>query len=256
APYRLDCALTYRLPDGEDPNAAPNDRVKSELSTQDWITILDKAWAVGIPQIIFTGGEPTLRDDLVELITHTQQIGQVSGLLTDGSRLSDPSYLQSLLQSGLDHVMLVLNPEKEDSWEALKALLASDIFTTAHLTITPESAGQMDAYLARLVEMGAKNLSLSASDVSLTPRLAEVRKHAAEHLLSLMWDLPVPYSDIHPVAFEKNETAPDGAGTAWLYVEPDGDVLPAQGINRVLGNILNDPWEKIWKQPRGRGVIQ
>jgi MoaA/NifB/PqqE/SkfB family radical SAM enzyme len=32
-----------------------------------------------------------------------------------------------------------------------------------------------------------------------------------------------------------------------LYVEPDGDVLPAQGINQVLGNFLNDAWEKIWK---------
>jgi len=32
-----------------------------------------------------------------------------------------------------------------------------------------------------------------------------------------------------------------------LYVEPDGDVLPAQGVNRVLGNILTDPWKKIWK---------
>jgi hypothetical protein len=27
----------------------------------------------------------------------------------------------------------------------------------------------------------------------------------------------------------------------------DGDVLPAQGDNQVLGNILVDPWEKLWK---------
>jgi MoaA/NifB/PqqE/SkfB family radical SAM enzyme len=37
----------------------------------------------------------------------------------------------------------------------------------------------------------------------------------------------------------------DGAGKAWLYIEPDGDVLPDQLINQVLGNILTDPWEKI-----------
>ncbi|MBE9474690.1 MAG: hypothetical protein IMY85_07340, partial [Chloroflexi bacterium] len=37
-----------------------------------------------------------------------------------------------------------------------------------------------------------------------------------------------------------------GAGHAWLYVEPDGDVLPDQDINQVLGNLLNDPWETIW----------
>jgi MoaA/NifB/PqqE/SkfB family radical SAM enzyme len=37
-----------------------------------------------------------------------------------------------------------------------------------------------------------------------------------------------------------------GAGRAWLYVEPDGDVLPAQGINKILGNLVSDSWEKIW----------
>jgi len=44
------------------------------------------------------------------------------------------------------------------------------------------------------------------------------------------------------------EETSQGAGKAWLYVEPDGDVLPAQGINQVLGNMLIDPWEKIWEK--------
>ena len=66
-----------------------------------------------------------------------------------------------------------------------------------------------------------------------------------------VWDLPVPYSNCHPVAFELAEggqKVPEGAGKAWLYVEPDGDVLPAQGVNKVLGNLLSDPWRKIWKR--------
>jgi MoaA/NifB/PqqE/SkfB family radical SAM enzyme len=65
------------------------------------------------------------------------------------------------------------------------------------------------------------------------------------------WDLPVPYSSLNPVALElkqANRNIPEGAGSAWLYVEPDGDVLPQQGVNRVLGNLLRDPWEKIWKR--------
>jgi len=78
--------------------------------------------------------------------------------------------------------------------------------------------------------------------------LAGVRQAAAERHLTLVWDLPVPYSRFNPVEFELHEGKPvqEGAGKAWLYVEPDGDVLPRQGINRVLGNLLSDPWEKIW----------
>jgi MoaA/NifB/PqqE/SkfB family radical SAM enzyme len=45
----------------------------------------------------------------------------------------------------------------------------------------------------------------------------------------------------------QSEDQPEGAGKAWLYFEPDGDVLPAQGVNQVLGNILRDPWAQIWE---------
>ncbi len=68
----------------------------------------------------------------------------------------------------------------------------------------------------------------------------------------MRWDLPVPYSDINPVAFEtEDDQVPAGAGRAWLYVEPDGDVLPAQGeADKLMGNMLTDPWEKIIKPPK------
>jgi MoaA/NifB/PqqE/SkfB family radical SAM enzyme len=58
----------------------------------------------------------------------------------------------------------------------------------------------------------------------------------------------VPYSLEHPVALETaGDEVPDGAGKAWLYLEPDGDVLPAQGMaEKVLGNFLRDPWERIY----------
>jgi hypothetical protein len=62
APYRLDCALTYRLPDSIDPTFAPTARVASELTALEWESIMDKAWQTGIPHIVFTGGEPTLRE--------------------------------------------------------------------------------------------------------------------------------------------------------------------------------------------------
>jgi hypothetical protein len=66
--------------------------------------------------------------------------------------------------------------------------------------------------------------------------------------LTLTFDLPVPYSASNPVALETQEdNVPDGAGKAWLYVEPDGDVLPAQGIaSQVLGNFLTAEWETMY----------
>jgi hypothetical protein len=39
-----------------------------------------------------------------------------------------------------------------------------------------------------------------------------------------------------------------GAGKAWLYVEPDGDVLRGQGMPEVMGNLATDAWLDIWKK--------
>ncbi|MDR3572419.1 MAG: hypothetical protein P4L50_01035 [Anaerolineaceae bacterium] len=247
APYRLDCALTYRCRGETTEEYAP--KVRRELEMKEWQTILQKAWDAGIPHVIFTGGEPTLRPELVDLIAFTQNIGQVVGVISDGYRLAETAYLHKLLQAGLDHLMILLDPQEEQSWEALRVVLAENIFTTVHVTITQKNAPEMEAVFDRLAGMGVTSISLSADDPSLKDTLTAARHAVANRKISLVWDLPVPYSEIHPVALElaEQDLQPKGAGTAWLYVEPDGDVLPAQGVQTMLGNLLTDPWEKIWK---------
>jgi organic radical activating enzyme len=250
APLRLDCALTYELPAGAEADSVPLKRVKRELKTEEWQAVLDKAWEAGIPHVTFTGGEPTLRHDLPALIAHVEKNGQVCGLLTDGLKLSDREYLKSLLQTGLDHVLLVLQPENEDSWRAVEAILPEDLFLTVHLTITAENLNSAPQYLDRLAAAGLQNLSLSSSGTSLDGELRALRDQASHLGINLRWDLPVPYSEANPVTLETREDdVPAGAGRSWMYVEPDGDVLPAQGAaGRVLGNLLRDPWEAIQKQ--------
>lgn len=247
APLRLDCALTYRLPPGARADDAPTKRVDRELTTEEWETILDNAWQAGIPHVTFTGGEPTLRDDLPELIARAEKNGQVCGLLSDGLKLADKQVLETLLQTGLDHLLLILQLDNEASWKAIETIIPEDLFTTVHLTLTPQNAAKGVDVLERLSRLGIENLSLSASDASLQDELSALQNKAATLSLSLKFDLPVPYSAAHPIAFETAEDeVPEGAGQAWLYVEPDGDVLPAQGMaDKVLGNLLHDPWEKI-----------
>jgi hypothetical protein len=154
-----------------------------------------------------------------------------------------------LLQSGLDHLMLILNPQEEQSWEALRDTLAEDIAVTVHLTLTPKDDPHDPALLDRLVEMGVASVSLSASTLDLLPALSILRQHVADHHLNLVWDLPVPYSSANPVAMEiaEAEEQPRKNTGAWLYVEPDGDVLRTQGEPDVLGNLLTADWESIWK---------
>lgn len=247
APYRLDCALTYRVPATESTDSAPTYRVKREMDTSEWKTIFDKAWEAGIPHILLTGGEPLLREDLFELINHAESNGQVTGLLTRGHRLSDPVYFEDLLQTGLDHLLLVIDPDDPQAWTALEKILPSDLFTTVHITVNEENQTILPDLLVKLARQGVKSLSLSATSEQLNDSLINARQLAASLGLSLVWDMPVPYSALNPFELEFIEQGrPSGAGRAWLYVEPDGDVLPGQGIEKVLGNFLSDPWPQIW----------
>lgn len=244
---RLDCALTYRLPENTQAQYAPVKRVDHELTTEEWQIIMDKAWQAGIPHIIFTGGEATLREDLPQLIAHAEKNGQVCGLLTDGLKLADKDYLEVLLQTGLDHVMLILQPDEPRSWKAIETIVPQDIFLIVHLTLNKGNVAEAKNTLQKLANLAVENISLSAAENDLLDELLELQDIASSLRLTLRWDLPVPYSSANPVAIETvDDEIPAGAGKAWMYVEPDGDVLPAQGEpDKVLGNFLRDEWEKI-----------
>ena len=118
-----------------------------------------------------------------------------------------------------------------------------------HLTVTAANVKTAPDVIRKAGTLGVRNLSLSTAAAGAVHRVGRnCRAWLAALDLTLRWDLPVPYSEANPVALE---TKPDegpgsGAGHAWMYVEPDGDVLPAQGVaGTVLGNLLRDPWEKI-----------
>jgi len=248
APLRLDCALTYRLPAGADASLAPTKRVDRELTTEEWKTILDKAWQAGIPHVTLTGGEPTLRPDLAEIIAHAEKNGQVCGLLSDGLKMADKDYLQTLLQTGLDHLLFILQPDNKDSWKALETIMPEDLFTTVHLTLTQSNAAQAEETLNKLAKLGVTSFSLSVANADLKEMFENLRNLAASLEMTLRWDLPVPYSLDNPVAFEtKEDDIPAGAGKVWLYVEPDADVLPAQGMaDQILGNFLKNSFNEIY----------
>ncbi|HSF82147.1 MAG TPA: radical SAM protein [Anaerolineales bacterium] len=249
APYRLDCALTYRLPPDSDPFAAPTKRVTRELSTGEWKTVMEKSWEAGVPHVIFTGGEPTLREDLPELIAHAEMLGQVSGLLTDGRRLQEPGYLNTLLQTGLDHMMILLNPKDEKSWAAVQIPLPEDIHVSVHYTVTEAGLADGKQIIDRLAKVNIKAVSLSTTDPAHKETLNLLADYVASKNLPLVWDIPVPYSSHNPVSLElPNSELVEGKGHAWLYVEPDGDVLPSQGSDQILGNMLTDSWENIWSK--------
>ena len=175
APYRLDCALTYRLPEGIDPAYAPSERALDELETGDWLSIIDQAASIGIPHLVFTGGEPTLRDDLLALLNRAEENNQVTGLLSTGKKLADRVYLDDLLQTGLDHLMLLLSPDDEQSWKSLHNALTEDLYVAVHLTFTEDNILGAPKLIERLEEIGVCAVSISTNMEEQAAKLGNIR---------------------------------------------------------------------------------
>jgi pyrroloquinoline quinone biosynthesis protein E len=78
-----------------------------ELDTATWKRVFSEAAELGVLQVHFSGGEPLVRRDLVELVRHAAEVGLYGNLITSGIRL-DADRLKALVAAGLEHVQLSL----------------------------------------------------------------------------------------------------------------------------------------------------
>jgi sulfatase maturation enzyme AslB (radical SAM superfamily) len=76
-----------------------------ELCVEAWKEIIQKCREAGIPQLTFTGGEPTLRKDLVELVEYSKWF--ITRLNTNGVCLSE-ELCRQLYEASLDSVQITL----------------------------------------------------------------------------------------------------------------------------------------------------
>ncbi len=289
APYRLDLALTYRCNNDcahcynvrPNPSFPPSLEGKGgaggigtgELDTEHWKLVLDKAWALGIPHIIFTGGEPTLREDLPDLVAHAEKNGQITGLNTNARRLSDPRYVEKLVAVGLDHVQITVESNDAEihdlmvrakgafpqTIKGLKNVLASPLYVMTNTTMLRTNAHTIPATLDFLADTGVPTVGLNAliysgrgstvgtglAESELTPLLEVARQKTEARGQRLIWYTPTQYCGFDPMALDLGVKG----CTAALYnmcVEPDGGVLPCQSYYHQLGNLLADDWDSIW----------
>jgi radical SAM protein with 4Fe4S-binding SPASM domain len=273
APYRMDLAVTYRC--NNDCSHCYNARQRDfpELSTEQWFKVLDQLWALGIPHIVFTGGEATLRNDLPELIQHAESNGQITGLNTNARRLSDENYVRRLVEAGLDHVQITVESCAEQIHDemmrargafkqtitGLKNALASNLYVMTNTTMLRTNAHTIPDTLDFLADLGVPTVGLNAliysgsgltvgtglRESDLQPILEIAAQKTNARGQRLIWYTPTQYCEFDPSA---SNLGVKGC-TAALYsmcIESNGNVLPCQSYYHSLGNILSDSWDSIW----------
>ncbi len=278
APLRMDVALTFRCQNNCGHCYAGGPHESPELSTAEWKTVIDKLNEVGVFILTFTGGEPTLRDDLPELLSYAQGKGIVTGLITNGRRLRDKAYVKQLEKSGLDFVQVTLESYKptvhdamtcsQGSWKdtviGLKNVVASKIYVSTNTTLSKQNADHFLSTIDYLKEMsvdafGCNSLIYSGkapqagdefalSAEELKSLLPQIRDKANLVGLKFLWYTPTQYCELDPVQLRLGIKSCTAAQIN-ACVGPNGDVYPCQSYYQSMGNILKDPWSEIWHSP-------
>jgi radical SAM protein with 4Fe4S-binding SPASM domain len=278
APLRMDAALTFRCQNDCVHCYAGGPHETPELSTEQWRQVIDKLSEIGVFIVTFTGGEPTLRDDLPELLHYAQKKGIVTGLITNGRKLKNPKYVKVLEDAGLDFVQVTLESDKPEihdsmtkavgSWaetvEGIKNTAKSQIYVSTNTTLSKHNADKFLSTVDFIKSLGAEafgcnsliysgkgdkvsdEFALTADE--LKTLLPKIHERAHEVGLKFLWYTPTQYCTFNPVQLGLGIKSCTAAMIN-ACVGPNGDVYPCQSYFETLGNILTEPWEKIWNSP-------
>ncbi len=278
APLRMDLALTFRCQNNCIHCYAGGPHETDELSTDQWKQVIDKLHSIGVFILTFTGGEPTLREDLPELLLYAENRGAVTGLITNGRRLKDRSYAEQLEKAGLDFVQVTLESHKpqthdkmtaaKGSWKetlaGIKNALQTKVYVTTNTTLSKYNASEFLQTMDFIKELGVGAFGCNsliysgkAGEVSkefalpfetLNELLPKIRDKANQLGLRFLWYTPTQYCRFDPVKLGLGVKSCTAANVN-MCVGPNGDVYPCQSYFESLGNLLEDDWPKIWNNP-------
>jgi pyrroloquinoline quinone biosynthesis protein E len=233
------------------------DKRSAEMDTATVLRVLDEAAALGILHVHLSGGEPTSRQDIVEITAKCTSAGLYSNLITSGVGRA-LAVLPALADAGLDHVQLSLQGVDVTSADKVAGLKGSHdtkmkfaeeikrlgLALTVNAVIHRGNIDQVEGFIDLAVKLGARRLEIAHTQyygwayknrAALMPARPDVDRSikivdAARKRLSgtLVIDLVVPdYYALRPKA------CAGGWGRKLMNVSPAGKVLPCHAAESI-----------------------
>jgi pyrroloquinoline quinone biosynthesis protein E len=288
APLALMAELTHRCPLQCPYCSNPLELLKAgaERDTAFWMGVIDEAAALGVLQIHFSGGEPTLRPDLTALIAHATARGLYANLITSAVLL-DEAKLAALAAAGLGHVQISIqgadaaNADRIGAYKNghAKKLAVARLVGEAGMSLTinavvhRQNLEELPAIIELAAELGADRLEIAhvqyhgwalRNRAALMPTRAQFE--AADALvgecraafgsrMAIDYVVPDYYASVP-------KTCMGGWGRKTLNVTPDGRVLPCHAAETIPGLVfervgarpLRDIWQSGGAFTRFRGT--
>jgi pseudo-rSAM protein/SPASM domain protein len=146
--------------------AADTGTAPGELTTAEGKRLLDDLADYGVPVVLFSGGEPLVRDDLRELVAYAADRGIRPVLSTNGTLLT-PERASALRDAGLAYAGVSVDglPERNDAFRGeagafdaalrgIEACLDAGLKTGLRYTITEHNAADLEGVVDLLHDVG------------------------------------------------------------------------------------------------------
>ncbi len=278
-PLAMTAELTFRCPlrCGYCSNPTNLDAFSSELTVDQWLSVIDEAADAGVLQCSFSGGEPLLFDGLEALVHRARSRGMYTNLITSAYGLTEEK-LDALARAGVEHVQISVqhtDPAKADRlagiqgtrnthehklWAA-RAVVSRGIALSINVVLHRETIENVGALIDLADSLGAARIELASvqshgwalqNRAALLPtraqgetasRVAKAAKARIGAKMRIVYVVPDYYAG-------RPKPCMDGWGRKFLTVAPDGRVLPCPGahglpfeFDRVLsGKTLEELW--------------
>ena len=234
-----------------------------ELSTQQWIDIVDKLKKVGVKTFVFTGGEPLLREDLHDIMSEIKKEGNgyFIDILTNGSMLTKER-IEELLPLA-DRFLISIDStdvaiQGETRSEAGFDILIQAIKLLAE--IAPEKIHTRSVLTQQNVDDTIRTVKILKNQYSIPHHETALRLPKDQEEITLIPDLAdVERIEKEIMTLEHREvilpgTMRCGASTSIIAVDAKGDIYPCQSFieerELKLGSMLEDDWyEQVLSSP-------
>lgn len=231
----------------------------AELTTAEWCRVMDELAEIGVLQIHFSGGEPAVRKDLVQLVRHATQVGLYSNLITSAVMLTK-ARLQELADAGLCHVQISVQGSESlvadrvggfKNGHAKKLQVAAwtrevGLPLTINAVMHRQNLHQLPEIIDMAVALDADRLEVAnvqyygwalKNREALIPTFAQVETTnqivaEAQDRLAGVLDIDYVVPDYYA---QRPKQCMGGWGRQFFNISPSGKVLPCHAAESITG---------------------
>lgn len=240
-------------------NPVELERGGAELTTDEWKRVLSELAQIGVLQIHFSGGEPTARRDLVDLVQHATDVGLYTNLITSAVLLTR-SKLAALTDVGLCHVQISFQGSEQDVADRVAGLKDSHakkieaagwvrelgLPLTVNAVMHRQNLFQLADIIQMAVDLGADRLEVAnvqyygwalknraalmptMEQIDETSRIVEEAELRLKGILAIDYVVPDYYA-LRP------KKCMGGWGRQFFNISPSGKILPCHAAETITG---------------------